>query len=82
MFTLKFKEALHESVSISIRPDLFLTDRQSQAFHSMLGHHNNTYVQNVSIIGSLVDNLWYFQALPVSQIIFSSKFGCYVNFTI
>ena len=41
--------------SISNQPDLFLTDPQSQDFHSVLGHRNKTYVQNLSIISLLVD---------------------------
>ena len=53
--------ATYECGSISNQPDLFLTDRHS---------HNKIYVQYLSIIGTLVDNLLRLQAWPVSQIIF------------
>ena len=62
-----------EGESISIQPDLFLTDRHSQDFQSVFGNHNKTYVQNLGVIGSLVDNLSRLQAWPVSQMIFSSN---------
>ena len=51
----------YEGQSISNQPDLFLTDRHSQDYHSVFGHHNKTYVQNLSIIGSFVDNLNIFK---------------------
>ena len=68
----------YEGDSASNRPDLFLIDRHSHDFHSLFGHHIKTYVQNLSIIGSLVDNLWRLQACPVKWFSFF-KFGCYVN---
>ena len=39
-------------------------------FHSLFGHHIKTYVQSLSIVGSLVDNLSLLQAWAVSQLIF------------
>ena len=57
----------YEGVSISNQPDIFLTGRHSQDFHRMFRHHIKTYVQSLSIIGSLVDNLLRPQARPVSQ---------------
>ena len=52
---------------ISNKPDIFLTNLYSQEFHSVFDHLIKTYVQNLSIIGSLADNLWRLQAWPVSQ---------------
>ena len=43
-----------EGESISNQPDMCLTDRHSQDFHSVFGHHNKTCVQNLSITDSLV----------------------------
>ena len=47
----------YEGVSISYQPDLFLTDRYSQVFHSLFGHRIKTLLQCLSIVGWLVDNL-------------------------
>ena len=61
--------ALYEGDSISNQADLFLADRHSQDFHSVLSHHIWTYVQNFNIVGSLVDNLSRPQAWPVRQMV-------------
>ena len=37
--------------SISYKPDISLTDLQSQDFHSVFGQHFMTYVQHLSFIG-------------------------------
>ena len=39
-------------------------------FSLLVGHHIKTYVQNLNIIGSFVNNLSRLQAWPVSQMIF------------
>ena len=69
----------YEGDSISNRPDLFLPDWHSQDFHSVFGHHIKTYVQNLSIIGSLVD-LSRLQTWPVSQIICFRRIWLLHNF--
>ena len=67
-FVCRLYQKLYEGESISNQPDIFLTDPHSQEFNSVSGHHNQTYVHNLSIIGSLVDSLSRLQAWPVSQI--------------
>ena len=72
--TISTSIIIYESVSISNRSDLFLTDWPSQDFHKLFGRHIKTYVQSLSIIGLLVDN-WvkWFSFVEL---------GCYVNCTI
>ena len=41
--TVVKRNTLYEDESISNQPDLFLTDRFSQDFHSVFGHHNKTF---------------------------------------
>ena len=60
----------YEGVSISYQHDLFLTDRFSQDFHSLFGHHIKTLWQSLSIMCWLVYNFSWLQAWSVSQIIF------------
>ena len=52
---LRGPQMLKHGVSISYQPDLFLTDRYSQDFHSLFGHHIKTFLQSLSIMCWLVD---------------------------
>ena len=57
----------YEGVSINNQTGLFITDRHSQDFQSLSCQHIKAYVQSLSIMGSLVDNLSRLKAWPVSQ---------------
>ena len=49
--SLLMHAAFYESLTISSQPYLFVLVRHTQEFRSVLDYHNNTYVQNMIIIG-------------------------------